>query len=76
MILKDINFNLFKGETLGLVGESGSGKSTIAKSILNLNNFKSGKIFYKNIDIKKYNKKDFTKSIQLVFQDPFSSLNL
>ena len=75
LILKDINFNLFKGETLGLVGESGSGKSTIAKSILNLNNFKSGKIFYKNIDIKKYNKKDFTKSIQLVFQDPFSSLN-
>lgn len=75
LILKDINFNLFKGETLGLVGESGSGKSTIAKSILNLNNFKSGEIFYKNIDIKKYNKKDFTKSIQLVFQDPFSSLN-
>ena len=75
LILKDINFNLFKGETLGLVGESGSGKSTIAKSILNLNNFKSGKILYKNIDIKKYNKKDFTKSIQLVFQDPFSSLN-
>ena len=75
LILKDINFNLFKGETLGLIGESGSGKSTIAKSILNLNNFKNGKIFYKNIDIKKYNKKDFTKSIQLVFQDPFSSLN-
>ena len=75
LILKDINFNLFKGETLGLVGESGSGKSTIAKSILNLNNFKSGKILYKNIDIKKFNKKDFTKSIQLVFQDPFSSLN-
>ena len=75
LILKDINFNLFKGETLGLIGESGSGKSTIAKSILNLNNFKSGKIFYKIIDIKKYNKKDFTKSIQLVFQDPFSSLN-
>jgi len=75
LILKGISFNIFKGETLGLIGESGSGKSTIAKSILNLNNYQNGKILYKNIDIKKYNNKDFRKSIQLVFQDPFSSLN-
>ena len=75
LILKDISFNIFKGETLGLVGESGSGKSTIAKSILNLNNYQHGKILFNNIDIKKYNTKKFRRSVQLVFQDPFSSLN-
>ena len=75
LILKDISFNIFKGETLGLVGESGSGKSTIAKSILNLNNYQHGKILFNNIDIKKYNTKNFRRSVQLVFQDPFSSLN-
>ena len=75
LILKDISFNIFKGETLGLVGESGSGKSTIAKSILNLNNYQHGKILFNNIDIKKYNTKNFRRNVQLVFQDPFSSLN-
>ena len=75
LILKDISFNIFKGETLGLVGESGSGKSTIAKSILNLNNYQHGEILFNNIDIKIYNTKNFRRSVQLVFQDPFSSLN-
>ncbi len=75
LILSNVSFNIFRGETLGLIGESGSGKSTIAKSILNLNNYKSGEIFYKNIDIKKYNNIDFRKNVQLVFQDPYSSLN-
>ena len=75
LLLSNLSFNLFKGETLGLIGESGSGKSTIVKCILNLNDYKKGEIFYKKIDIKKYNNKDFRKSIQLVFQDPYSSLN-
>lgn len=74
-VLNDVSFNLYKSETLGLVGESGSGKSTIAKSILNLNDFNKGQILYKENDIKKINKKDFRKNIQLIFQDPFSSLN-
>jgi len=74
-VLNDVSFDLYKGETLGLVGESGSGKSTIAKSILNLNDFNKGQILYKENDIKKINKKDFRKNIQLIFQDPFSSLN-
>jgi len=75
LILSNVNFSIFKGETLGLIGESGSGKSTIVKSILNINNYNKGEIFYKNIDIKKYNNIDFRKSVQLVFQDPYSSLN-
>ena len=74
-ILKNISFNLYKGETLGLVGESGSGKSTIAKAILNLIPYKKGEIFYKNYDIQKIDSKKFRKNFQLVFQDPFSSLN-
>ena len=75
LILNNISFNLFEGETLGLIGESASGKSTIAKSILNLNNFQKGEILFNNINIKKHPTKDFRKNIQLVFQDPFSSLN-
>jgi len=75
LILNKVSFKLYKRETLGLVGESGSGKSTIAKSILKLINYKHGEIFYKNIDIKKYDKKIFAKNIQLIFQDPYSSLN-
>ena len=75
LILNNINFNLYRGETLGLIGESGSGKSTIAKSILNLNNFEKGEILFNNTNIKKYNQQEFRKNIQLVFQDPFSSLN-
>ena len=75
LVLNDINFKIYAGETLGLIGESGSGKSTIAKCILNLNDYKYGDITYQNIDIKKYDKKKFRRNIQLVFQDPFSSLN-
>lgn len=74
-ILKNISFSVYKGEILGIVGESGSGKSTIAKSILKLNNFNKGKISYNNIDIKKYENKKLRRKIQLVFQDPYSSLN-
>ena len=75
LILNNINFNLYEGETLGLIGESGSGKSTIAKSILNLNNFQTGEILFNNINIKKHDQKEYRKNIQLIFQDPFSSLN-
>ena len=75
LVLNDINFKIYSGETLGLIGESGSGKSTIAKCILNLHDYKRGDITYQNIDIKKYDKKKFRRNIQLVFQDPFSSLN-
>ena len=74
-VLNNVSFNLFKGETLGLIGESGSGKSTIAKSILNLNRFEKGQIIYNKKSIKAYNNTEFRRKIQLVFQDPYSSLN-
>ena len=74
-VLNNVSFNLFKGETLGLIGESGSGKSTIAKSILNLNRFDKGQIIYHKKCIKTYNNTEFRRKIQLVFQDPYSSLN-
>ena len=75
----NVSFELFEGETLGLVGESGSGKSTIAKIITGLVKPNNGEIFYNNLSL--YNKKrkyQIDKSrgqIQMIFQDPYSSLN-
>lgn len=70
-----VSFNLHKRETLGLVGESGCGKTTIGNTILNLVPATSGEIWYKNERIDDNFKKDFRKKIQMVFQDPDSSLN-
>jgi oligopeptide/dipeptide ABC transporter ATP-binding protein len=71
-----VSFNLYKQETLGLVGESGCGKTTIGNTILNLVPATSGEIIYKGqrIDGKNF-KKNLRKKIQMVFQDPDSSLN-
>ena len=74
----DVSFKVYKGETLGLVGESGSGKSTIGRSILGLEKATGGSVFYKGIDILKLSAKErkkLNKEIQLIFQDPYSSLN-
>ena len=75
--IDDINFNLFEKETLGIVGESGSGKTSLVLAILKLIS-SSGKINFKDIDlnqIKKNQLKNIRKDIQIVFQDPFSSLS-
>ena len=74
-ILSDISFDLFKGETLGIVGESGSGKSTIAKSILGLIKVNNGEILFKNKNRNQISNSVFRKKVQLIFQDPYSSLN-
>ena len=75
----NVSFELFEGETLGLVGESGSGKSTIAKIITGLVKPTNGEIFYNNISLYNSNRKyQIDKSrgqIQMIFQDPYSSLN-
>ena len=73
-----ISFDVFEGETLGLVGESGCGKSTLGKVILQLEKATKGSIFYKGKEITSLKCKDLRslrKDIQLIFQDPYSSLH-
>ena len=78
LAVNDVSFSLKSGEIMGLVGESGSGKTTIAKIITNIHIPTSGQIylFGKNIlKINNYEKKSIKKYIQMIFQDPYSSLN-
>ena len=74
----DINLKIHKGETLGLVGESGCGKSTLGRTILKLIPMTSGQVIYNGEDIAAYDKKqmwEMRKRMQIIFQDPYSSLN-
>lgn len=76
--LNDVSFTLRKGETLGIVGESGSGKSSLGRVLVKLLNVDSGKIMFDGRDIVPVREKDFRPSrplIQMIFQDPFASLN-
>ncbi|UTR05623.1 ATP-binding cassette domain-containing protein [Alkalihalobacillus sp. LMS6] len=70
-----LNINLEEGKTYGLVGESGSGKTTTGRGIIGLNDITSGQIFIDNKEVTKRNMKDFRRDVQMVFQDPYSSLN-
>ena len=74
----DLNFTLYEGETFGLVGESGCGKSTTGRTIMRLMEPTEGEAIYKEEDIFKQSNKEMRKTreeIQMVFQDPYSSLN-
>lgn len=74
----DVSFTLNTGETLGVVGESGCGKSTLGKTILQLISPTSGKIVFDGEDISRVDNKKFVElrpKMQMIFQDPLSSLN-
>jgi len=74
----DVTLKLVKGETLSLVGESGSGKSTLARTVVKLNEPSAGTILFHNQDVFKQNRKqskEYRRRVQMIFQDPYESLN-
>ena len=76
--MDNVSFKVYSGETLGLVGESGCGKSTLGKAILQLDKASAGSIKYKGNDITNLTKtalRTLRKEIQIIFQDPYASLN-
>ncbi|MCZ8539293.1 ABC transporter ATP-binding protein [Psychrobacillus psychrodurans] len=75
----DISFDIYKGETLGLVGESGCGKSTTGRTIIRLYDATDGQVIYDGINVhdkkSKNDLKTFNRKMQMIFQDPYASLN-
>ena len=78
--VNDISLDIYKAEMLAVVGESGSGKTTLGKGILNIDPFTSGEVFVEGNEksLTKMSKKELAEvysKMQIIFQDPYSSLN-
>ena len=76
--VKDVSFEVYPGEALGLVGESGCGKTTLGRTLLRLVEPSSGNTVYKDIhvnELKSHDLRTLRKKLQIIFQDPYSSLN-
>ena len=77
--VKNVTFDIYKGETFGLVGETGSGKTTIGRAIIRINPVAEGEIRFKGQRISgiipKELDREVTRKIQMIFQDPMASLN-
>jgi len=71
----DVTFTVAPAETLAVVGESGSGKSTVAKMAIGLSTPSSGTISIEGRDSREFSRRELSRAMQMIFQDPYSSLN-
>ncbi|MBQ3696491.1 MAG: ATP-binding cassette domain-containing protein, partial [Spirochaetales bacterium] len=76
--VEDVNMKIFEGKTLGVVGESGCGKSTLGRTVLRLHQATSGEVLFEGENILKYSRQQMNRihrNMQMIFQDPYSSLD-
>ena len=73
--VENVTMDIYKGEILSLVGESGSGKTTLGRTVSRLYSKTNGDILFNGKPVENYGRKEFTKKVQMIFQDPQASLN-